>query len=1254
MKRGYFAAQPIDPNNTGLNNLLREAARGLWSWGYNLPQNTDLTMTRKVAEAEKRGIRAGTNAMIGAAREKYPGLSDDDILSMNALDIRAGEVGGIIMNDTVNAIDSAAVRDARIEIAKKDHNGIMPETKGKKDWRFVPLSDAARTEFLSRKMEILKETDPKEYERLQKAQDELSDIENQRQDLLLSRAKVEFFAAQEKNLAASQNELFKQIDKHNAYIESKLGMNRGTFMGDLGGAVGSLAVFVGASVVAGPYGATAAAVGQGLNTSGNNYRELIEAGIDPTEAYHRAIATGMTEAVLERIGIGLMFDSAGKKILQRVMIGFITEASEEFTQNLTEDLIMNKVRGKSVGEILIDAGYAGLLGGITGAGAGSVAGGASLNPTMRARYVKELTDRGVPKAQAEQLIDKVAEQFNKKNVVQEFNSVIQEQTRDDQYPDGDFGKAFDVMTTVAKDKIDAVRAEIDIRDEVKSRALAGGIDETTANFTADLAQDWADGMAREFGIPQREVLENTGLAFNNESAALTENTSEKITRLANLRNVDLKIAEHVAESLIDESTIPVGFDKGDARDAIYDELHTLAGTKDKPFFEKTSPIRQWAAKLLTNESMDDSLNKIMDKTKEINQLQNQKEMEPRLNNNGELVAADGKVLFQRAPATDTAEFKNWFGDSKVVDETGKPMIVYHGTDATFDTFDDKFFKVGVTGKGFYFTDSNESGGGFGQNVMPVYLSLQNPLDFSKVDYETVLGMVRAEMMDMNPQEFQDLVKSKGFDGIINYGHYVAFEPNQIKSVDNRGAFDPKNPNIYYQWAENNFAPTEHELKTFARDLDEAIYSEPGKDVKIRVFQRLPEMYQEIGIKDAPVKTDKKTILKDTIEKHKVSMDVAQRLPELMADPIMVMESMSTPGRYVVVLNAKDANGDTMVAALSPSNRDGGYHFIPSFYGKDNLDGMIRRALDVNKVKYVKNKESLLTGPNAYLSQGITGSILEKGDIVKRFYQNEQRVRGYLDWTNLGQQLLAILKSGDRDTVVHELAHFFTINYTNMAIQTGKTENLKAIMDYYNVSDPAALMRLTRIQEDLARKFLTYIKTDESPRGFRKYFDEMKDWLTQMWEKLESMGLVHKGELDTEIVEFFDTITNARIGAVNLETIQRQKDEIKQLLKDIKAGKNVRIGNIDLNEVEDLINSFTNSYWFVDLGLSRREMTVTYSSRDFEIDGITDIINATTPYFGMGTEIMFGEKMSLSIDANATSFLSKFGKLGMSFLIKYYF
>ena len=54
------------------------------------------------------------------------------------------------------------------------------------------------------------------------------------------------------------------------------------------------------------------------------------------------------------------------------------------------------------------------------------------------------------------------------------------------------------------------------------------------------------------------------------------------------------------------------------------------------------------------------------------------------------------------------------------------------------------------------------------------------------------------------------LKDQGFDGVIDNKYiatganeFVAFEPNQIKSTDNRGTFSPDTGNIYYQRTQSN-------------------------------------------------------------------------------------------------------------------------------------------------------------------------------------------------------------------------------------------------------------------------------------------------------------------------------------------------------------------------------------------------------------------------------------------------------------------
>lgn len=170
--------------------------------------------------------------------------------------------------------------------------------------------------------------------------------------------------------------------------------------------------------------------------------------------------------------------------------------------------------------------------------------------------------------------------------------------------------------------------------------------------------------------------------------------------------------------------------------------------------------------------------------------------------------------------TKTATFKKWFAKSKIVDESGNPLVVYHGTNNEFDTFDKNKIGTatddGIWGKGFYFGSVSDTP--YGTVKMPVYLKMENP--FIVNDYKTVEEI--ADYLDVWEGNFNfdennkvvmfsqsqlnqitSHIKEKGHDGIIvklgeKWIEYVVFEPEQIKSIDNTGAFDVNNPNIYKQ------------------------------------------------------------------------------------------------------------------------------------------------------------------------------------------------------------------------------------------------------------------------------------------------------------------------------------------------------------------------------------------------------------------------------------------------------------------------
>ena len=139
--------------------------------------------------------------------------------------------------------------------------------------------------------------------------------------------------------------------------------------------------------------------------------------------------------------------------------------------------------------------------------------------------------------------------------------------------------------------------------------------------------------------------------------------------------------------------------------------------------------------------------------------------------------------------TDTAAFRRWFGNSVVVNPDGTPKVVYHGTNATFTVFSLEAKRpigknIRVLGPGFYFATNPTQAKAYGDRVLPVYLRIERPR------LQSPEGLLEPATDD------QDGVIAHTFPG-TRKGELVLLvkDPNQIKSVDNVGTFDPTNPDI---------------------------------------------------------------------------------------------------------------------------------------------------------------------------------------------------------------------------------------------------------------------------------------------------------------------------------------------------------------------------------------------------------------------------------------------------------------------------
>jgi hypothetical protein len=207
----------------------------------------------------------------------------------------------------------------------------------------------------------------------------------------------------------------------------------------------------------------------------------------------------------------------------------------------------------------------------------------------------------------------------------------------------------------------------------------------------------------------------------------------------------------------------------------------------------------------------------------------------------------------KRPQTESPQFKNWFGQSKIVDEKGKPQVYYHATGENFDVF-----KPNDKGVIFASPDKNWVQGGFmpldkeqstSGSVMPVYIKAENPFDYRNPEHlsnllenldvrESIQEHIRnGRPMGIEKPVVIEKIKELGYDslyvteeGITNIG---VFEPTQVKSsLGNKGAFDKGNPNVLFSLDEKKMNTNSY--------TDEYFVDKDYKPIKGSLFLRFTD------------------------------------------------------------------------------------------------------------------------------------------------------------------------------------------------------------------------------------------------------------------------------------------------------------------------------------------------------------------------------------------------------------------------------
>lgn len=151
-------------------------------------------------------------------------------------------------------------------------------------------------------------------------------------------------------------------------------------------------------------------------------------------------------------------------------------------------------------------------------------------------------------------------------------------------------------------------------------------------------------------------------------------------------------------------------------------------------------------------------------------------------------------------------FWKWFGESIMLDNNGKPIIFYHGTNKKFNKFKED--------KPIWFTLNKNYAEIFSSNsgkIFKVFLKIEKPLYVGDIDnivnkdninYLSDLSGIAVDNLYKilkdsnginlfsitNSLEFKELVKKKGYDSLIakeggGLTTYAVFNENQIRLKD---------------------------------------------------------------------------------------------------------------------------------------------------------------------------------------------------------------------------------------------------------------------------------------------------------------------------------------------------------------------------------------------------------------------------------------------------------------------------------------
>ncbi len=286
----------------------------------------------------------------------------------------------------------------------------------------------------------------------------------------------------------------------------------------------------------------------------------------------------------------------------------------------------------------------------------------------------------------------------------------------------------------------------------------------------------------------------------------------------------------------------------------------------------------------------------------------------------------------------TKEQQEYFKNSKVRDENGNLLVVYHGTDADFTVFD--ILKAGKNGRaegyGFYFTDDKTISNKYGNNQITSYLNITKPLyddrvTLKKGEYEKFVSAVIDYEINREEIEWQDSFISN-YVYTYDYGSKSACIKDFVNDIWQSNKNDQ---DLIYEIA--NGAGLNYDVESI-KEFYDILYNAIGVDGNISTWEQKdgkstiyvafsPEQIKFVSNTNPTTSDDIRFSTKDNPSDVAIYFDKVRKENKALQNILATMEEQFTSVRNVNNIQQKELK-------------------------QEDIDNVAKRLLRENRSKYV--------------------------------------------------------------------------------------------------------------------------------------------------------------------------------------------------------------------------------------------------------------------------------------------------------------